>query len=137
MKYPFSHKAPYRVRYFDTDKMGVMWHGHYIQLFEIGRTEAMRSAGFCYDDLEKSGTMMPIVECGAKYLRPAKYDELLSIETLVREKPGATMRFDFVIRGPDGAIDATGFATLAFIDAVTRRPCRPPRALRLAEARET
>ena len=130
MKYPFTHQMQYRVRYFDTDKMGVVWHGHYIEFFEAGRTEAMRSIGFCYDDLEKCGTMMPSVECGAKYLRPAKYDELITIETTVREKPGATMRFDYTVYGPDGVVDTTVFTTLAFINSETRRPCRPPKALR-------
>lgn len=133
MNYPFSHKTSIRVNYFDTDKMGVVWHGNYIKYFEIAREEMFRNAGLSYAALEQTGIMMPVVEVGVTYLKPAEYDEILTVESVVETAPGARIRIAYTVSNPAGEINATGFTVLAFINAATRRPCRPPAELRGAK----
>ena len=127
---PFEHRTQLRVRYAETDQMGVVWHGHYIAYFEAARTEALRACGGSYRDLEATGTMMPVVEDGLKYIKPARYDDLLTITVRVTEPPGARMKFLYEICNEEGDLLVTGHTTLAFIDTTTRRPCRPPPMLR-------
>ncbi|MDD5705281.1 MAG: thioesterase family protein [Kiritimatiellae bacterium] len=127
---PFEHSTQLRVRYAETDQMGVVWHGHYVQYFEAARTDALRANGGSYRALEASGIMMPVVELGISYHKPARYDDLLTIVTRVAEPPGARLRFDYEILNEAREQLVTGYTTLAFMDAATRRPCRPPHSLR-------
>ena len=76
-----------RVRYAETDQMNVVYYGNYAQYFEVGRVESIRQLGFTYKDIEESGLIMPVVELHTRFLRPATYDELLTIKTQVRELP--------------------------------------------------
>src|ERR1700761_2513306 len=76
-----------RVRYAETDQMNVVYYGNYAQYFEVGRVEAIRQLGFSYKDLEATGIIMPVVEFTAKYLRPARYDDLLTIRTTIQDWP--------------------------------------------------
>ncbi len=131
MVYPLTHTAHVRVNYFDTDQMGVVWHGNYIKYFEMAREELFREAGLPYAELEKAGIMMPIVDVAVEYKYPAHYDEILSIETRVPEPPRSRIRVEYVITNAQGETVVTGSTTLAFIDSATRRPCRPPAALRV------
>lgn len=83
----FSHESLIRVRYAETDQMGVVYHGHFFPYLESGRVEAMRSLGISYAEMEKMGISMPVVDVQAKYLRPAHYDDLLRIRTTLPELP--------------------------------------------------
>ena len=130
MDYPLSHTAQVRVNYFDTDQMGVVWHGNYIKYFEMAREELFRTLGLPYSEVEKAGIMMPIVDVSVEYKYPAHYDEVLSIETRVQDPPRSRIRVEYVITNPQGETVVTGSTTLAFIDSATRRPSRPPAALR-------
>lgn len=76
-----------RVRYAETDQMGVVYHGNYFTYFEVARVESFRQLGISYAEIEKMGMIMPVVDVHAKYLRPALYDDLLTIKTLVKEFP--------------------------------------------------
>ncbi len=76
-----------RVRYAETDQMNVVYHGNYAQYFEVGRAESIRQLGFTYKELETMGIMMPIVDLHTKFLRPAHYDDLLTIKTILKEFP--------------------------------------------------
>jgi acyl-CoA thioester hydrolase len=76
-----------RVRYAETDQMNVVYYGNYAQYFEVARAESIRNLGFTYKEMEKAGVMMPVVEMQTKYLRPAHYDDLLTIKTTLRELP--------------------------------------------------
>jgi acyl-CoA thioester hydrolase len=127
---PFTHDETIRVRYGETDQMGVVWHGAYIAYFEDARTGALRALGHSYREIEATGVMMPVVEAGIAYHQPARYDDVLTVRVEIRERPTARMRFDYTILGPDGAMIATGFTVLAFLDRETRRPCKPPAFLR-------
>ena len=83
----FTHDIQIRVRYAETDQMGVVYHSNYFPWFESARTEAIRSLGFTYADMEKMGIIMPVVDVHCRYLRPAKYDDLLHIRTTLKELP--------------------------------------------------
>ncbi len=127
---PFEHRTQLRVRYGETDQMGVVWHGNYILYFETARTEALRACGGSYRDLEASGVMMPVVDVDVHYLKPAYYDDLLTIVVRIDEPPGARMTFAYTVLNAGGDTLVTGHTVLAFIHADTRRPCRPPAVLR-------
>lgn len=127
---PFEHETQLRVRYAETDQMGVVWHGNYLQYFEMGRTEALRACGWSYRGLEQAGIMLPLVEAHLKYSKPARYDDLLTVKTFVREPATARLRFEYEVRNEAGELLVTGHTVLGFVDAATRRPCRPPAKLR-------
>lgn len=76
-----------RVRYAETDQMNVVYYGNYAQYFEVGRVECIRQLGYTYKDMEASGVIMPVIEMNVKYLRPATYDDLLTVKTQIRELP--------------------------------------------------
>ena len=124
---PFEHTVELRVRYAETDAMGIVWHGNYMVYFEAARTEAMRNTGLpTYRELEAAGIMMPIVELGINFFTPARYDDLLRVTARVTEPMRARIRFDYEVMCGETRV-AAGFTTLAFMDAATRRPCRPPK----------
>jgi acyl-CoA thioester hydrolase len=127
---PFEHRCTLRVRYGETDQMGVVWHGNYILYFETARTEALRACGGSYRDIEARGIMMPVVDVDVHYLKPACYDDLLTIVVRVEAPPGARMTFAYEVLSEAGETLITGHTVLAFVDVRTRRPCRPPVELR-------
>ena len=83
----FTSKTQIRIHYALTDQMGVVYHGHYAQFYEIGRTEALRSLGLTYKEIEASGVIMMVTEIHSKFLRPALYDDLITVVTTVKELP--------------------------------------------------
>jgi acyl-CoA thioester hydrolase len=83
----FTFKNQIRIHYALTDQMGVVYHGHYAQFYEIGRTEALRSLGITYKNVEATGVIMPVVEIHSRFLRPAIYDDLITIVTTLKEMP--------------------------------------------------
>jgi acyl-CoA thioester hydrolase len=117
----FSFSTQIRVRYADTDQMGYVYYGNYARYFEIGRVEALRSLGISYKSLEEAGIMMPVLENYSKYLKPAFYDNLLTLKVMVKEIPGTRMRFDYEISNEEGQLIHIGHTTLVFISAETKR----------------
>lgn len=83
----YTSEMQIRVRYAETDQMNVVYHGNYAQYFEVGRVEAIRQLGLSYKDMETSGVILPVVEWTAKFLRPAHYDDLLTVKTTLKEWP--------------------------------------------------
>ncbi len=83
----FTHKTHIRIHYALTDQMGVVYYGNYAQFYEIGRTEALRSLGLTYKEIEATGVIMPVTEIHSRFLRPALYDDLLTVVTMVKEMP--------------------------------------------------
>ena len=83
----FTAETQIRVRYAETDQMNVVYHGNYAQYFEVGRAEAIRQLGLTYKDIEAMGVIMPIVEINCRFVRPAHYDDLLTITTTLKELP--------------------------------------------------
>jgi acyl-CoA thioester hydrolase len=114
------------VRYAETDMMGVVYHGNYLPWFEIGRTTLLREQGLPYRKLEEDGFRLPVLEVALKYLRPAVYDDTVTIVTTLRERPLLRIRLEYeVYRGEE--LLATGSTVHAFIDR-SGRPVRPPAA---------
>lgn len=112
------NKTVVRVRYSETDKMGVVHHSHHLSWFEIGRTELLREHGCTYKDLEEKGIFMPVVEISCRYNAPARYDEILEVETEVKEMTYVRIRFDYKVRKISGGVlIATGFSTHVCTDA--------------------
>ena len=119
-----------RVRYAETDQMGIAWHGEYLAWFEVGRTDLLRGCGCTYRELEAEGLRLPVIEVQARYLRPALYDDVLEIRTRLTDIGGARVSFEYEVRreGTDGPL-ATGSTSHAAID-LRGRPRRLPEDLR-------
>ncbi|MEI9912035.1 MAG: thioesterase family protein [Bacteroidota bacterium] len=83
----FVSETQLRVRYAETDQMGVVYHGNFFQYFEVARAESIRHLGFTYVDMEKMGVIMPIIEVQCRYIRPALYDDLLTVKAILKELP--------------------------------------------------
>lgn len=115
-----------RVRYAETDQMGYVYYGNYAMYYEVGRVEALRSAGFSYKEMEDDGIMMPVLENHSRYLKPAKYDELLTIRTMIKKMPGIRIKFNYEVINEQGELIHEGETTLAFLKIDSHRPCRPP-----------
>ena len=116
-----------RVRYPETDRMGIAWHGHYLAWFELGRTEWMREAGCAYGEMEdQRGLFFPVVHAEARYRASARYDDLLLVHTRLAKLGGVRVRFDYEIRdrGSERLL-ATGSTEHAAVDR-EGRPCRLP-----------
>lgn len=128
------HGYVVRVRYGDTDQMGFAYYAHYLRWFEIGRAEMLRALGWSYRGVEESGIQLPVVEARCRYLKPARYDDEVRIETGVLELRRASVRFRYrIVRAGDGELLATGETEHCFLDRAGR-PARPPG--RLAELLE-
>ena len=116
-----------RVRYADTDQMKVVYHGKYLEYFEVGRAALIRSLGLPYSELETRGILLPVIEAFAKYRKPARYDDLLSIEAIISELPKATLKIDYqVFRSHEEEPLAEGYTVHSFLNVVTGKPTRPP-----------
>ena len=120
-----SHDTKIRVRYNETDQMGVVHHSAYITYFEVGRTDLIRSMGKTYSSMEKEGIMLPVISLHCNYSGPAYYDDELIVRTSIKENPGVKVRFDYEIYNNEIKI-CDGYAILAFTNAITRKPSRPP-----------
>jgi len=110
-----------------TDQMGVVYYGNYAQFYEIGRTEAIRQLGYTYKDIEAMGIIMPVVEMNSKFLRPAKYDDLITVKTTLRELPtGHAINFFFEIFNEEDKLLNAGNVILYFMEAVTMKRSKMP-----------
>lgn len=119
-----------RVRYAETDQMGVVYHSHYFQYFEVARAECIRHLGFTYADMEKTGIIMPVVEVNCKYLKPALYDDLLTIKTILKQLPeDHKILFHQEVYNEKNELLATGNVLLFFMNAATRQRAKLPDAL--------
>ena len=107
--------------------MGVVYHGHYAQFYEIGRTEAIRQIGYTYKDIEAMGIIMPVVDIHSRFLRPAKYDDLITVKTTLRELPtNHKIIFHSEIYNQKNELLNTGDVTLYFMEAKEMKRCNMP-----------
>ena len=122
-----KHVTQIRVRYADTDQMKVVYHGKYLEYFEVGRAALIRSLGLPYSELETRGILLPVIEAFAKFRKPARYDDLLSIEAIVPELPRATLKIDYLVfRNHEEGPLAEGYTIHSFLNVATGKPTRPP-----------
>jgi len=129
------HHFAIRVRYGDTDQMGMAYYGNYLRWFEIGRAEMMRSLGTSYRSIEDEGIQLPVLEARCRYLKPARYDDLVAVETGVLEVGRATVRFGYrIVNETSGELLAHGMTEHCFL-GTGGRPVRPPKRLAALLAR--
>ncbi|HAE67899.1 MULTISPECIES: acyl-CoA thioesterase [Sphingobacterium] len=120
----FDHQI--RVRYAETDQMGYVYYGNYAAFYEIARTEMLRSTGISYKELEEMGVMLPVTEMKTKYLKPGKYDDLITIRVTIRQKPAVRIIFEYELFNESGELLNQGETTLVFVNMEKNRPCMPP-----------
>lgn len=118
-----------RVRYADTDKMGVVYYSNYAVFYEVGRTELFRSLGIPYSQLEEQGIALPVIELIVHYHKSARYDDLISVETSIDELPSVKIKINYRILSQDGVLLNDGSSTLVFVDMKTGRPTRCPQSV--------
>ncbi len=122
------HTTQIRVRYKDTDRMGVVYYGNYLTYFEVGRAEYMRAIGYPYAELEGKGSGLAVIEAWAKYHANVGYDELIIVKTSVRDIGRVRLQFDYEIYTQDGTVLVTGYTIHACVNN-DRKPSRIPEAL--------
>ncbi|GAA4309760.1 thioesterase family protein [Mucilaginibacter gynuensis] len=122
----FENSTKIRVRYGETDQMGYVYYGNYAEFFEVGRVDMLRSIGMTYRAMEESGIMMPVLEMKCKYLKPALYDEEITIKVIMEKMPGVKIHFRYELYNEQQELIHIGETLLAFINMKTNRPCLAP-----------
>jgi acyl-CoA thioester hydrolase len=120
------HQIQIRVRYSETDQMQVVYHGNYAQYFEIGRVEWLRNKGISYKSMEQSGVMLPVVSLTMNYRKPARYDELLTLKTILKNRTSVKIEFDYELYNENQELLTTGNSILVFVDMKTGKATSPP-----------
>jgi acyl-CoA thioester hydrolase len=127
---PPSSVSTLRVRYAETDKMGVVYYANYLVWFEVARADLLRSLGWSYREMEGAGVSLPVIEAHCEYHRPARYDDEIEVRTEGRMMSPVRMEFQYqVLTRRDGALAASGRTVHASLDA-SGRPCRLPARIR-------
>ncbi|MCC8089681.1 MAG: acyl-CoA thioesterase [Rikenellaceae bacterium] len=121
-----SYECKIRVRYGETDQMGFLYHARYIDYYDVARTEMLRITGTSNRELEESGVMLPVLKVESNYRNPAYYDDLLTVKVTLSQLPSVKMKFDYEIYRENGELIHTASVTLAFMNSVTKKACRPP-----------
>ena len=122
----YTSSCKIRVRYGETDQMGYVYYGNYAEYYEVARVEMLRTLGMDYAAMERSGVMMPVLELNCKYIKPALYDQELTIKTTIEELPGVRIHFKYEVFNPKEELINIGKTTLVFVDMEKNRPCQPP-----------
>ncbi len=122
----FTHKTSVRIRYAETDQMGVVYYGNYAQFFEVARVEALRSLGMSYRQLEERGVILPVRSLEIQYRGSAVYDEQIEVKTVIPELPQTRIIFNHEVLNEGGKLITTGQVQLVFVSAQTKRPMRAP-----------
>ena len=118
-----------RVRYGETDKMGIVYYGNYATYLEQGRTEWLRDIGFSYKWVEDNGIHLPVVELSVKYKAPARYDDVLTVTTTLKKIPTYSIEFTYEIHNQEGQLLITGETSLVFVNSITNKLQRAPNYL--------
>lgn len=121
-----SHKISFRIRYGETDQMGVVYHGNYAQYLEMGRVEWLRSLGVSYKSMEEEGIILPVINLQIAYKKSAIYDDLITVETTLAKSPLVKIEFDYKIYRENGELLATANTVLAFMDKALNKPIKCP-----------
>jgi len=123
----FISETQVRVRYAETDQMGVVYHSNFFLYYEVSRAESIRKLGFTYADMEKLGVIMPVIEVQSKFMRPALYDDLLNVKTILKELPvHHKIEFHHEVYNEKAELLATGKIILYFMEAKTMKRTTMP-----------
>ncbi len=123
------NEISFRIRYGETDQMGIVYHGNYAQYLEMGRIEWLRSLGISYKTMEESGVILPVISLEIKYKKSAFYDDQITVVTRLKSRPAVRIEFDYEIYNQKRELLATASTVLAFMNKETQRPIRCPEYL--------
>jgi acyl-CoA thioester hydrolase len=121
-----THQTEIKVRYGETDQMGVVYHGNYAHYLEIGRLEWLDAIGVSYKQMEANGIMLPVASMDLKYSKPAFYDDILTIKTTLLKRPTASIEFAYEIHNSSCELLTTAHTKLAFVNMKSNFPTRCP-----------
>ena len=121
-----STETKVKVRYGETDQMGVVYHGNYAQFLEIGRIDWLNQLGFSYKKMEEEGVMLPVVNLNTNFKAPAYFDDELTIVTYIEKKPTVKIEFNYKVYNQNKELITTGSTILVFVSTETRRPIKCP-----------
>jgi acyl-CoA thioester hydrolase len=122
----YTTEIKIRVRYGETDQMGYAYYGNYAQYFEVARVEALRNLGCSYKKLEEEGIMLPVLSYAVKFIKPAYYDDELTIKVSIKEIPMARIHFTYEVYNEKDEMTTIADTTLVFINCKTNKPCPAP-----------
>ncbi len=125
----FEHRLTYRIPYSDVDRMNIVHHANYAKYYELGRTEAIRAAGWSYQEMEENGISMAVVELKTKFIRSARYDDVIEIVTMIKELPKRTMQFYTEIYDQDETLLNLGEIKFLFLHQKTLKIISAPNRL--------
>lgn len=122
----FETETKIRVRYGETDQMGYVYYGNYAELYEVARVEMLRTLGLTYKWMEETGIMMPVLELKCKYIKPAYYDDEITIKVIVKELPSTRIVFNYELYNEKNELINLGETTLVFVNIASKRPSLGP-----------
>lgn len=125
----YAFSVDIRVRYAETDSMQYVYYGRYAEYFEIARVEALRSLGISYRSIEEAGILLPVADFKIRYFKPARYDDIISVETKITSMPSVKLHFSYKTSNESREVLNIAETTLVFVHAESRRPCRAPKLL--------
>ena len=121
-----SHSTSFRIRYGETDQMGVVYHGNYAHFFEIGRIDWLRAYGISYKNMEENNVMLPVVNLQCNFKKSAEFDDEITVKTSLKKIPTVKIEFEYEIFNQKNELLSTGQTMLAFIDKKSKKPIRCP-----------
>ncbi len=121
-----EYSTSIRVRYAETDQMSYVYYGNYATYYEVARVELLRHLGTSYRKMEEDGVMLPVLELKSRFLKPVRYDELITIKVIIRELPRVRIRFEYELLNENNELVNQGETTLVFIDRKRNKPCAAP-----------
>jgi len=120
------YRFSFRVRYGETDQMGVVYHGNYAQYLEMGRVEWLRALGISYKSMEENGIILPVISLQLKFIKSAVYDDLITVVTKLKKTPSVRIEFDYEIYNEAAELLVEANTVLAFVNVKTNRPVKCP-----------
>lgn len=125
-KLMLSQSTSFRIRYGETDQMGVAYHGNYAQFFEIGRIDWLRALDISYKNMEENSVMLPVVSLQCNFKKSAEFDDEITVKTILKKIPSVKIEFEYEITNQKNELLTTGNSVLAFINMETKKPMRCP-----------
>ncbi|MFT5738091.1 MAG: acyl-CoA thioester hydrolase [Maribacter sp.] len=121
-----ANEITFRVRYGETDQMGVVYHGNYAQYLEMGRISWLRSFDLSYKEMEESGVMLPVISLQVNYKKSALFDDVLTLKTYLKKIPSVRIEFEYILMNQNNEILAEANTVLVFMDVNKKRPIKCP-----------
>ncbi len=121
-----ANEITFRVRYGETDQMGVVYHGNYAQYLEMGRISWLRSFDLSYKEMEESGVMLPVISLRVNYKKSALFDDVLTLKTYLKKIPSVRIEFEYTLLNQNNEILAEANTVLVFMDVNKKRPIKCP-----------